>query len=38
VAGSAQSIVMVEGEMNEVSETEMVEAIMFAHDSIKASG
>lgn len=35
VAGSAQSIVMVEGEMNEVSETEMVEAIMFAHDSIK---
>lgn len=35
VAASEQSIVMVEGEMNEVSETEMVEAIMFAHDWIK---
>lgn len=35
VAGSEKSIVMVEGEMNEVSEAEMVEAIMFAHDSIK---
>ena len=36
VAASEQSIVMVEGEMNEVSETDMVEAIMFAHDAIKA--
>ncbi len=35
VAASAQSIVMVEGEMNEVSETDMVEAIMFAHEAIK---
>ncbi len=35
VAASEQSIVMVEGEMNEVSETDMVEAIMFAHDAIK---
>jgi polyribonucleotide nucleotidyltransferase len=35
VAASEQSIVMVEGEMNEVSETEMVEAIMFAHEWIK---
>ncbi len=35
VAASAESIVMVEGEMNEVSETDMVEAIMFAHDIIK---
>ena len=26
---------MVEGEMNEVSETEMVEAIKFAHEAIK---
>ncbi len=36
VAASEQSIVMVEGEMNEVSEADMVEAIMFAHDAIKA--
>ncbi len=35
VAASEQSIVMVEGEMNEVSETDMVEAIMFAHEWIK---
>ncbi len=35
VAASEQSIVMVEGEMNEVSEADMVEAIMFAHDAIK---
>ncbi|MBE8719986.1 polyribonucleotide nucleotidyltransferase [Sphingobacterium pedocola] len=35
VAGSAQDIVMVEGEANEISETEMVEAIAFAHDAIK---
>ncbi len=35
VAASAESIVMVEGEMNEVSETDMVEAIMFAYDAIQ---
>ncbi len=35
VAGSAQDIVMVEGEANEISEDEMVEAIAFAHDAIK---
>lgn len=35
VAGSAQDIVMVEGEANEISESEMVEAIAFAHDVIK---
>ena len=35
VASSATSIVMVEGEMEEVSETEMVEAILFAQEMIK---
>ena len=35
VAGSAQDIVMVEGECKEISETEMVEAIAFAHEAIK---
>ncbi|MFM9027762.1 MAG: polyribonucleotide nucleotidyltransferase [Bacteroidota bacterium] len=35
VAGSMDSIVMVEGEMNEVSEEEMLEAIRVAHDAIK---
>ena len=35
VAGSAQDIVMVEGEANEISEAEMVEAIAFAHEAIK---
>jgi polyribonucleotide nucleotidyltransferase len=35
VAGSADSIVMVEGEMNEVSEADMLEAIRFAHEVIK---
>ncbi|WP_312696551.1 MULTISPECIES: polyribonucleotide nucleotidyltransferase [Sphingobacterium] len=35
VAGSAQDIVMVEGEAKEISETEMVEAIAFAHEAIK---
>lgn len=34
VASSATSIVMVEGEMNEVSEAEMVDAIIFAQESI----
>ncbi len=35
VAGSAQDIVMVEGESKEISEADMVEAIAFAHDAIK---
>lgn len=35
VAASEQSIVMVEGEMNEVSEADMVEAIMFGYENIQ---
>jgi polyribonucleotide nucleotidyltransferase len=35
VAASASDIAMVEGEMNEVSEDEMLEAIKFAHEAIK---
>ncbi len=35
IAGSAESIVMVEGEMDEISEEEMVEAIKAAHEAIK---
>lgn len=35
VAGSYKNIMMVEGEMNEVSEEVMLEAIKFAHDAIK---
>lgn len=35
VAGSANDIVMVEGESKEISEEEMVEAIEFAHNAIK---
>ncbi len=35
VAGSASSIVMVEGEMKEVSEQEMLDAIISAHEAIK---
>ena len=35
IAGSMQDIVMVEGEMNEISEEEMVEAIKFGHEAIK---
>ncbi|NGM64672.1 polyribonucleotide nucleotidyltransferase [Sphingobacterium sp. SGR-19] len=35
VAGSAQDIVMVEGESKEISEAEMVQAIAFAHEAIK---
>jgi polyribonucleotide nucleotidyltransferase len=35
VAGTADSILMVEGEGNEVSEIEMVEAMKVAHDAIK---
>lgn len=35
VAASADNILMVEGEMSEVSEVEMLEAIKFAHEAIK---
>ncbi|MGB3617507.1 MAG: polyribonucleotide nucleotidyltransferase [Catalinimonas sp.] len=35
VAASAKDVVMVEGEMDEVSEDDMVEAIQFAHEAIK---
>ncbi len=35
VAATEKDIMMVEGEMNEVSEQEMIEAIKFAHDAIK---
>jgi polyribonucleotide nucleotidyltransferase len=35
VAGNADNILMVEGEMNEVSEAEMVEALKYAKDAIK---
>ncbi|MGZ3901316.1 MAG: polyribonucleotide nucleotidyltransferase, partial [Bacteroidia bacterium] len=35
VAASASDILMVEGEMSEVSEVEMLEAIKFAHEAIK---
>lgn len=35
VAATEQNIVMVEGEMDEVSEEEMIEAISFAHKAIK---
>ncbi len=35
VAGSAKDINMVEGEANEIQESELVEAIQFAHDAIK---
>lgn len=35
VAGTLDSIVMVEGEMKEVSEADMIEAIKFAHEAIK---
>jgi polyribonucleotide nucleotidyltransferase len=36
VAGKADAIVMVEGEMKEVSEDDMVEALEVAHEAIKA--
>ncbi|MCT4665553.1 MAG: polyribonucleotide nucleotidyltransferase [Flavobacteriales bacterium] len=36
VGASKESVVMVEGEMKEVSEDEMIEAIAFAHEAIKA--
>lgn len=35
VGATKENILMVEGEMDEVSESEMVEAIKFAHDAIK---
>ena len=35
VGASAESVAMVEGEMNEVSESEMIEAIKTAHEAIK---
>lgn len=35
VAGTSDNILMVEGEMKEVSEDEMLEAIRIAHDTIK---
>ncbi len=35
VAASESDITMVEGEMSEISEAEMLEAIKFAHDAIK---
>ena len=35
VGASADSVMMVEGEMNEVSEAEMLEAIKVSHDAIK---
>lgn len=35
VGASADSVMMVEGEMDEISEEEMIEAIKFAHEHIK---
>ncbi len=35
VGATEENILMVEGEMNEVSEAEMLEAIKFAHEEIK---
>jgi polyribonucleotide nucleotidyltransferase len=35
IAGTAENIVMLEGEMHEISEAEMVEIIKFAHAAIK---
>ena len=35
IGASKESVVMVEGEMNEISESEMIEAIKFAHEAIK---
>jgi len=35
VAATAENIMMVEGEMKEVSEDDMLEALKFAHDAIK---
>ena len=35
IGASAESVMMVEGEMDEISEEEMTEAIKFAHEAIK---
>ena len=35
VGASADSVAMVEGEMSEVSEAEMIEAIKIGHEAIK---
>jgi len=35
IAGTIHDVLMVEGEMNEVSEDEMLEAIIFGHEEIK---
>jgi len=35
IGASADSVMMVEGEMDEISEEEMIEAIQFAHEAIK---
>jgi polyribonucleotide nucleotidyltransferase len=35
IGASKESVVMVEGEMQEISESEMIEAIKFAHEAIK---
>jgi polyribonucleotide nucleotidyltransferase len=35
VGASMENIMMIEGEMNEISEAEMLEAIKFAHEAIK---
>ena len=35
IGASADSVMMVEGEMDEISEDEMIEAIKFAHEAIK---
>lgn len=35
IAATMENIMMVEGEMNEISEEEMIDAIMFAHEAIK---
>ena len=35
IGASSDSVAMVEGEMDEVSEEEMAEAIKFAHEAIK---
>ena len=36
IGASEDSVIMVEGEMNEISEEEMVDVIVFAHEAIKA--
>ena len=35
IGASRDSVIMVEGEMNEISESEMIEAIKFGHEAIK---